>query len=253
MEVIVLGSSAAYAGPSDACSGYLVKHGNANVLMDCGTGVLSSLQNHLEITEITHIAISHMHADHFFDLIPLYYALTHVAKKAGQAKPQLLLPPGGLGVLRQIGETVGSSFVVLDSVFQAGEYRPGAEHDLGGLQAKFTLTEHFIPAYAITLEGGGRKVAYSADTRSCPALAKAAQDADLFLCEATIFDPSDTGGRQGHMMAQEAGEMARLAGADALVLTHFWPDCDREQSHREARAAFSGATEVAYQGRSMAL
>ncbi len=253
MKVTVLGSSAAYAGPADACSGYLVEHGDAKVLLDCGTGVISSLQDHVEVGELTHIVISHMHADHFFDLIPLHYALWRGSEKTRQAKPRLLLPPSGLHVLQQVGELAGSSFVTLENVFTPEEYRPGASHDLGGVEAEFTPTEHFIPAYAITLRGGSRRVTYSADSRPCPALVQAAQDADLFLCEATIFDAADTAGRRGHMMAHEAAEVARRAGVDSLVLTHFWPDCDRAQSQDEARSVFSGATEVAHQGSSFSL
>ena len=253
MKVTVLGSSAAYAGPADACSGYLVEHGDAKVLLDCGTGVISSLQDHVEVGELTHIAISHMHADHFFDLIPLYYALWRGSEKTRQAKPRLLLPPGGLQVLRQVGELAGSSFATLENVFAPEEYQPGASHGLGGVEVEFTPAEHFIPAYAITLRGGSRRVAYSADSRPCPALVRVAQDADLFLCEATIFDSADTAGRQGHMTAHEAAEVAQRAGVDSLVLTHFWPDCDRTRSQDEARSVFSGATEVAHQGSSFSL
>lgn len=253
MKLTVLGSSAAYAGPSDACSGYLVDEGDTRILLDCGTGVISNLQHHIDLREITHIVISHMHADHFFDLVPLHHALRHLNGEASTGQPQLLLPPGGLRVVKSISDTIGVSAFGPDRAFLIDEYSPGTRYPAGPLALEFTPTEHYIPAYAIGVLGNGWKVTYSGDSRPCSGLVKAAEDADLFLCEATISDPADSRGRQGHMMAREAGETAQSAGVHRLVVTHFWPDCDRENSWEKAGAGFDGVTEIARPGKTFAL
>ena len=50
--------------------------------------------------------------------------------------------------------------------------------------------------------------------------------ADLLLAEATL--PEAYAGAAPHMTASQAGELAREAGARALVLVHVWPTNDRD-------------------------
>ena len=245
MKLTILGSSAAYAGPSDACSGYLVEEGDAKILLDCGTGVISNLQHHIDLRQITHVAISHMHADHFIDLVPLYHALRHLSGMANRDNPHLLLPPGGRAVLRGLSEIIDAFDP--ERTFSIEEYGPG-HHSIGSLEMEFTPTEHYIRSYAIGVQGNGRKLTYSGDTRPCSGLIQAAKGADLLLCEATVVEHSDSQGRKGHMMAQEAGESAQSAGVGRLVITHFWPDCDRESARTQAGATFSGAVDIANSG-----
>ncbi len=93
MKLTILGSSAAYPKAGGACSGYLVEEGKTRLLVDCGTGVLSNLQKLFALKDVGHIVISHLHADHCFDLIPYRYALMRPVHKG--IHPRLYLPPGG--------------------------------------------------------------------------------------------------------------------------------------------------------------
>jgi len=45
--------------------------------------------------------------------------------------------------------------------------------------------------------------------------------------------------------AREAGEAATAAGAQNLMLTHFWPGNDRDRSRTAAAEAFSGEILIA--------
>ena len=48
MELTVLGCSGSYGAPAGgACSGYLVRAGDANIWMDCGNGTFTNLQQHI--------------------------------------------------------------------------------------------------------------------------------------------------------------------------------------------------------------
>ncbi|HNH96176.1 MAG TPA: MBL fold metallo-hydrolase, partial [Microthrixaceae bacterium] len=68
LAVTVLGCGGTFAGAGNACSGYLVRGGGTAVLLDCGPGVLSSLQHHLEPTELDAVVVSHSHPDHWGDV-----------------------------------------------------------------------------------------------------------------------------------------------------------------------------------------
>ena len=66
----------------------------------------------------------------------------------------------------------------------------------------------------------GRKVVYSGDTAKCRNLVKNAENADLLIQEATCMHEM-IDDREGHTSALQAGEIARKAGVEKLVLTHF--------------------------------
>jgi hypothetical protein len=51
----------------------------------------------------------------------------------------------------------------------------------------------------------------------------------------------------------EAGEAAAAAGARRLLLTHFWPDNDRQASRADAAAAFRGEILLADEGLAVSL
>jgi ribonuclease Z len=74
----------------------------------------------------------------------------------------------------------------------------------------------------------GQSFAFVMDTRWCAGAQQLAHGVDLLVCEAT-FAASETALAQesGHMTAEQAGRLARLAGVRRLVIGHFsqrYPD-----------------------------
>jgi ribonuclease BN (tRNA processing enzyme) len=230
VQLTVLGSSASYPGPGGACSGYLVQEGKTNLLVDCGTGVLSNLQKAIALEQVNNIVISHFHADHFFDLIPYRYALMHQACR--DVHPVLYLPPGGKKALLKTVSAFDRSPDFFSKYFHIEEYAPKAGVSVGKLDIEFAAVKHYIPAYAMSISGN-KKLVYSADSGLCDELADIAQGADLFLCEATRYGDAD--GEWGHMLASDAVKLAKNAKVKKLILTHFWPDHDYSQELDQAR------------------
>jgi ribonuclease Z len=102
----------------------------------------------------------------------------------------------------------------------------------------------------------GRRVALSGDTRPTDALARAAAGADVLIHEATFSDEEQARAElTRHSTAREAGTVAAAAGAERLVLTHLSTRYDRtpERLAEEARAAFRGPVDVAYDGMTIEL
>src|SRR5918911_1703339 len=104
MRVTVLGKSPSWQDIDGACSGYLVQEEGTSVLVDCGNGVFSKMRRYLDYTEVDAVVISHLHADHFLDLVPFSYALTYAPKPQpvpvhtwsgteSPARPRLYAPP----------------------------------------------------------------------------------------------------------------------------------------------------------------
>ena len=104
---------------------------------------------------------------------------------------------------------------------------------------------------AITLEDGrvidsstlvgppraGRLVVITGDTRPCDATEHAARNADLLVHEATFGDEeAERAVETGHSTAREAGQLARRAGCQRLLLTHFSARYSRDAAALEAQA-----------------
>jgi ribonuclease BN (tRNA processing enzyme) len=96
-------------------------------------------------------------------------------------------------------------------------------------------------AYRIT-SAGGYSVVYSGDTDYSENLINLAKKADLLICESAL--PDDMGVK-GHLTPSLAGEIATRAGVGKLVLTHFYPECDRVDIEQECRKTYSGALALA--------
>ena len=240
MKLTVLGTSSAYPSPSTACTGYLVEEGTTKLLIDCGTGVLSNLLKVVALTDITNIVISHLHPDHFFDLIPYRHAMVRPVNS--NHRPRLYLPPQGIEKLLDLIFMFDSSPISFSEFFELDEYDPASSLKLGDLSIEFALVKHYIPCYAMVITDNQR-VVYSADSGLCDELAALAQGADLFLCEATRCETDDS--EWGHLSADEAASLAKRVKVKRLVLTHFWPDCDYSQNIEQARAIFGEDLEIA--------
>jgi ribonuclease Z len=97
----------------------------------------------------------------------------------------------------------------------------------------------------------GRKLVISGDTRPCRSLTEAARGADLLVHESTFSDDEQERAKETrHSTAREAGQVAREAGVQRLVLTHLSSrhDTDPARLLAQAREEFPGAAEVAYDG-----
>lgn len=261
MQITVLGKSPSWPDAGGACSGYLVEDGQTCVLLDCGSGVLGQLRRVRDYVDVDAVVVSHMHADHFLDLIPYACALTYaprqqpvaVARWPGTddpARPLLLLPPGGRAILRTIAGAGGQPDVV-ERAFRAREYDVETPEQVGSLRARFRPVPHFVPTNAVELssgeDGGGGRFTFGADHRPTDALRGFADGSDLLMLEATLPRPEREGPR-GHLTPGEAGEHAARCAARRLVLTHISDELDAGWALAQARAAFAGPVELARAG-----
>ncbi len=246
MQLTVLGSSGTYPWQGKACSGFLVSEGDTRLLLDCGPGVLANLQAHVAIEDLTGIIITHMHPDHFLDLIPLRYALKYGEPSRSTLLP-VHLPPGGREIWDRVVDTLKDSGDSFSAPFDLSEYQEGQTYRLGDVDVRFALLRHYVPSYGVEVRAGGRLV-YSGDVGPCPELEVLARGADLFVCEATWLETQVPPDERGHLTATEAGEIARKAGVGSLLLTHIVPYVDAGKTLEAAKATFGGEVLLATEG-----
>lgn len=261
MNLTVLGKSPAWQDVDGACSGYLVSEGDTNLLVDCGNGVFSKLRMHLDYVDVDAIVISHLHADHFLDLIPYAFALVFAPRQQPvavdrwpgtefPARPTLYGPPGSAEVFRGIAGSWGMPDL-LERAFKVVEYDPDRNIEVGPVNLSFQFVPHFIETYAIEIRcSSGKRITYGADCRPNRELVEFAADTDLLIAEATLPRPERTGLR-GHLTPEEAGEHARDAGAKKLMLTHISDELDPDWAVTQAKTAYDGPVEMAAEGKSV--
>ena len=92
----------------------------------------------------------------------------------------------------------------------------------------------------------GLKLAYCTDTRPCAASVELAHGADLLIHEGTFAaDVAAEAHMKGHSSVAQAAEIARMAGARRLALTHISPRyADTGLLRDQARAIFPASQVV---------
>jgi ribonuclease BN (tRNA processing enzyme) len=259
MRVRVLGKSPSWQDAGGACSGYLITDEDTNVLLDCGNGVFAKLRQHLDYVDVDAVVISHLHADHFLDLVPYAYALTYAPRQqpvpvAGYpgtdtpARPRLIAPRGAAETFRRVVGAWGNDDLI-EGAFDLDEYDENAAVEVGSLRVHFKEVPHFIRTFAVdvTSTNGSGRFTFSADTSPGEALVEVARDTDLLFVEATLPRPERTGVR-GHLTPAEAGDHARRAGARGVVLTHISDELDEDWAREQGSAAFGAPVDVAREG-----
>ena len=249
-RLTVLGSCGAWPEPGRACSGFVLEHRGARVVLDLGYGTLPRLLALLGSSAADGIAaviITHAHPDHMIDLHGLLRARWFGRRSA---PPVPLYAPEP--VLARLISLEDDGAGVVRRVF---DWRPlpAQARAVGPFRLESMLLPHYLPNAGVRLSGPGLIVAYTGDTGPDPGLAGLGRHADLYIADATDRTqrpgaPAAPSGPAMNLTAREAGEAAAAAGAGRLLLSHFWPDNDRQASRTAAAAAFSGQILLADEG-----
>jgi ribonuclease BN (tRNA processing enzyme) len=221
-------------------------------MVDIGPGTVAQLLRLCNPSELDAIVISHMHTDHFLDLVTLRYSFPW----KDDANPKLLvyLPPGATEQMEHVAIGAGLPDYFARS-FAFVEHDGVSPLNIRDLRFEPTPTVHFVPTWGFRMEArgvgedGSRTIAYSADSAPTPTLDTLADRADLFICEAalrTLADDAPPPERRGHLLPTEAGEVAQRGQVGRMVLTHLPVDSNGGMwAVSQAATTFEGPVEVA--------
>lgn len=239
MQLWVLGANGTYPTAGQPTAGYLLSHGDSRVLIEAGSGTYGALLNLMDPAGLDAVVISHLHIDHCVDVFPLYHYLRW---GPGERSPlPLILPEGAVERLEAFLDSGGGSH--LREAFAPRTPAAGESLDLGEMAFRFGEADHPVPTLQLRATADRRSLAYSADTGTGSALVDLATGANTLVAEAT-FQGQDKPAPH-HLTATEAGEIAREAGVERLILTHLLPTLDPQRSIAEAAVVFGGDVMVA--------
>lgn len=225
LAVRVLGTAGMFQTPERAASGYLLTLGDHHLWLDAGSGTWQRLLEHIDYAEIDGVMLTHRHPDHVTDLFQAYHA-------------RLFGPRGDLPVIPlwapiETIDVVRSFAPEIERAFELRDVRAGGALEWNGTSFRFTEMAHPPETVGVRVEREGAVVAYSADTGRDAEFSALAQDADVFICEATYQDSDEEW--EGHLRASSAAEIAAECSVGKLLLTHLPPERDLELSVAEAK------------------
>lgn len=242
-KITTIGWWGAYPDANEASSGYLIKSEDYSVLIDCGSGVLSRLQNYIALQDLDAVVLSHYHWDHVADIGCLQYA-ARIAMDLGRRENPLPI----------FGHAEDDNLKGLTYL----QYSQGHAIDtrtplrLGNLSFRFGRNVHPDPCFSMRVEKSNRTFVYIADTAYTDNLIEIARGADLLLCESSLYDEYQ-GRIPGHLTAGEAGRIAAAAGVQRLVLTHLPHFGTHSMLLEQARRRYQGPVELAATGKTWQL
>jgi len=243
VELTVLGAHGTWPLSHGATSGYLVQHDGFSMWVDCGSGTLANLQQHVGMFDVGAVVISHVHPDHLVDLYSYFFA--RVFSPTGvrpETKTPLFVPPGLLDLFVTLLQN--DAMKEIRTTFDVNVIEPGGEFGAGPFRVRTAPMAHPVPTLGMRIEADGSVLAYTADTGPSEELAPMASGANLLLSEATWQDLHEEAAPI-HLTARQSGEVAAEAGADRLMLTHLRPHLDWERSREDAASSFGGEVQLA--------
>ncbi len=240
--ITFLGTSGSVVTKERMCAGILF----GDKLIDVGFGVLTNLlRSGTKLDAINDVYISHTHSDHIGDFTGLVWAM---ASDNRTKQVRVVSSARTAEALEKILELQSTprSWLKFDMAF----VRPkdvGVEHVT-------TIHDPENLAYRFKMKRGD--FVYVGDTAKSEKIGEFAEGCDLMIHDATFLDGQESlAALTNHSTARDAGDVARLAGAKRLVLTHIAPGnsgADKKYL-AEASAGFRGEVIVAKDHESLVL
>jgi len=183
MEITFLGSGNAFMAERE-CGCILV---NDNIMLDAGPGALLSLKRlHKDTAKISHIFLSHFHADHSFGLPFLLLEWMFIARSEA---PLAIIGPAGVEErVHTIMELAYPEIMAMGwprpMIFH--EVNPGVPDSVAGVEFTAIQVEHGAPyqtCYGYRLHTPEGVLAYTGDTHYCQAVQELAAGARAIIIE----------------------------------------------------------------------
>jgi len=236
-------------------------------VVDCGNGVGRQMAlAKLPFPELRHVFLTHQHSDHDADLV----TLPLLAWAAGNEGEVILHGPRGIRRAVRSGlrahafdietRTKDEGRPDLRKLLQVHTIKEeGLVLDDGHVRVTAARVQHppIEDAFAYRFDMPGWSVVISGDTAPSESLVRLAQGADVLVHEVLLADAAEVARWlekppehplvqhvvRSHTSYHDVGRIAREAGVNTLVLSHFVPGdapVDRDAVLGEIRKSFDG-------------
>ncbi len=239
MRVTVIGYWGGFPKAGEATSGYLFETNGFHLLVDCGSAVLSKLQETISIDHLDAVVLSHYHHDHVADIGPLQYAC-YVTSIINNKKKTL--PIYGHNLNNEAFQKLTYKDATLGIA-----YKENTKLEVGPFSISFLPTIHPAPCFAMKITDNESTVIYTADSSYQDAFIPFSSNADLLIAECSLYSHQD-GRSAGHMNSREVGNIAQNARVKQLLLTHLPHFGDHKELVKQAKEIYHEEVNLASSG-----
>lgn len=242
MDLIVLGAGPAYSDRAGSIgASYLLISGDDAILLDLGHGAFASLARHWEPSRLLAVVVSHLHPDHFVDLVPLRHYLRYEFEPPRRVT---VIAPEGVGRrLDGLHDEPGFTAQALD-VLELVE----GTRTVGPFELEARRVTHNEESYGFRVAAGpGPALVYSGDCGRADDLRRLVRPGDALLTE-VAFGPGPVPPGAQHLDGPAVGALAAATGVGRLLLTHLQMGYDPDETIESVRAAYDGDVRFVWPG-----
>lgn len=242
MILDVVGAGPAFTDrPGATGAAYLVRAAETAVLLDLGQGSFPRLAGLMDPAMLDAVVVSHLHPDHFVDLVSLRHYL-----RWGPSHPRRVrvLGPAGLADrLDALHAEPGFSAAALD----IEALLPGSTA-IGSLDLQSARVTHDRESYGFRVAArNGPGLVYSGDCGRAGDLEALIRPGDDLLCEVS-FGPGPVPRGAAHLDGPSVGQLASRAKVARVLLTHLLMRFDTSETIASVRGSFGGPVELVEPG-----
>ena len=237
MELLVVGSGAAYPDrPGTASSAYVVAIGEERICLDLGQGAFAGLAGRLEPSSLLAVVVSHLHPDHFVDLVALRHYLRY--EFSPPRRVRVVAPAGLADRLDALLAEPGFTAQALDV-----EPRRAGRMRVGSFDLESVLVRHTNESYAVRISPANDPEApalvFSGDCGRAADLVPLVRAGDTLLSEVAFgVGPVPVGDL--HLDGPSVGALAAATRPGRVLLTHLQLGRDPAATVASVRAAYEG-------------
>ncbi|WP_416151343.1 MBL fold metallo-hydrolase [Salipaludibacillus sp. HK11] len=246
MKLTVIGFWGAYPEKNEATSCFLLEEEDTKIILDCGSGAVSQIQNILDLRDIDAAVISHFHHDHIADIGVLTYSRVVDINLKRTKKP--------LSIYAHREEDDSYTNLAKPPYTDVQSYDSSNPIYIGPFTIYFQRTTHPVPCYAMKVISTktNKSLIYSADTTYDENLIPFSLDTDLLIAESSFY-ANQSAAKFGHMNSVDVAKLANQSQAKSVLLTHLPHFGVHQQLVDEVTERYTGTVAIAKTGYSVTI
>lgn len=245
MKITVLGSGTAALRLNRNMSSYLSEIDNKKILFDSGPGTIRQLLRlKVNLLDIDHIFYTHLHNDHINDLPAIIFSNNY-----GNLRKKELNLYGPIK-FKKYYKILMKKILKIEKLYYSINVKNMKNNTIAtiplnnkkNLIIKSKKSKHTDSSVSIRIEYKNKSIVYSGDTDYSDNIINLSNNADLLILECSFPDHKKI---YGHLTPSLCGKIASKAKVKRLVLTHFYPECDKVDIKKQCKKEFKGNITVA--------
>jgi len=240
VDLTVIGAGPSYTDrPLAVGAAYLLVADDHRLLLDMGHGSFAGLASRIDPARLDAIVVSHLHPDHFIDLVALRHYLRWEPPAGRRAR--VIAPAGLAGRIDALHAEPGFTAEALDvEVLEAGRCTAGPfVIDV----ARVTHTDSSFGFRVATDTRPEPGLVYSGDCGRAEDLEALIHPGDTLLTEVS-FGPGPVPVGAVHLDGPMVGSLATRTGVARVLLTHLQMGFDRDATVASVQAHYDGPVQL---------